>query len=189
MKFLYKDRTEIDAHLSLNYPQNRIRAIMILMSLQKHFCAYSERYLKNLDSVELEHFDPRKKNKDTDNISNWHAVIRWMNAHKARKIDDYQPLPDLTDWDPARVWYENGKFVCAENDYEAKNLIRFLGVNRIEVYEERAMHIARLKKMRDMVGNDMLLEHLEEFPEQLEFPSAIEADLGIPAFDLICQQG
>jgi hypothetical protein len=51
------------------------------------------------------------------------------------------------------------------------------------------MHIARLKKMRDMVGNDMLLEHLEEFPEQLEFPSAIEADLGIPAFDLICQQG
>ena len=189
MKFLLKDASEIAANADLAYPKDRSRAIDVLIRLQKGFCAYSERYLKPLDSVELEHFDPRKKNKDTDGISNWHAVIRWMNAHKARKITDFEPLPDIAKWTPSRVWYEKGQFICAEDDQEAKNLILFLGVNRKEVFDERSKHIARLKNMRNKVGEEMLLEILSESPEQLSFPTAIESELGIPAFDLIYRQG
>lgn len=100
MKFLRKDAAQIAQYPGLRSSNTRERniAVTVLVQLQKGFCAYSERYLKPLDSIELEHFDPRKKNKETDGISNWHAVIRWMNAHKARKIEDYEPLPDITKW-------------------------------------------------------------------------------------------
>jgi hypothetical protein len=39
--------------------------------------------------------------------------------------------------------------------------------------------------MRQKVGDEMLMELLSESPEQLSFPTALEAELGIPAFDLI----
>ena len=185
MNFLHKDRAEADQHTGLKYPKDRDKAVEILIGLQKGYCAYSERYLKPLDSVELEHFDSRKKNTEADGFDNWHAVIRWMNAHKARSIEKFEPLPDIESWTGERVWYEHGLFVCREDDTEAKNLIDFLGVNRQEVFEERANHIARIRNMRKKVGDDMLLEILGESPEQLSFPTAIEAELGIPAFDMI----
>ena len=129
MNFLRKEITQIAQNAELHYPKDRDKSVEILIRLQKGFCAYSERYLKPLDSVELEHFDPRKKNTATDGFTNWHAVIRWMNAHKARSIEKFQPLPDITSWVPDRVWYEHGQFVCREEDQEARNLIDFLGVN------------------------------------------------------------
>jgi hypothetical protein len=185
MNFLLKAHSDVALHSDLIYPRDRDRAIEILLGLQKGFCAYSERFLKPLDSVELEHFDPRKKNTDDDGFSNWHAVIRWMNAHKARTIAKYEPLPNLSDWMPTRVWYEGGLFCCSEDDHEAINLIHFLGVNRREVFDERKKHIDRLRNMREKVGVDMLIEIFAEYPDQLSFPTAIEAELGIPAFDLI----
>ncbi len=66
-----------------------------------------------------------------------------------------------------------------------RNLIDFLGVNRQEVVEERAKHIARIRNMRQKVGDDLLMEILSESPEDLSFSTAIEAELDIPAFDLI----
>lgn len=185
MNFLPKKSELVTQNQSLRYPKDRDTAVEILIQLQKGFCAYSERYLKPLDSVELEHFDPRKKNSVHDGFANWHAVIRWMNAHKARFIDKFEPLPNLDSWSTARVWYENGQFVCSEADVESRNLIDFLGVNRQEVFEERANHIARIKIMRQKVGSDMLFEILREVPEQLSFPSALEAELNIPAFEMI----
>ncbi len=185
MNFLHKETAATEQHQELRYPKDRDKAVAILIQLQKGFCAYSERYLKPLDSVELEHFDPRIKNTESDGFSNWHAVIRWMNAHKARSIEKYEPLPDIASWTTDRVWYEHGLFVCRDDDAEARNLIDFLGVNRQEVFEERANHIARIRNMRNKVGDDMLLELLSESPEQLSFPTAIVAELGISAFDMI----
>lgn len=185
MNFLRKESAQIAENAALQYPKDRNKAVEVLISLQKGFCAYSERYLKPLDSVELEHFDPRKKNNAADGFANWHAVIRWMNAHKARSIEMFEPLPEITTWDPKRVWYDKGLFVCHEGDKEAQNLIDFLGVNRQEVFEERANHIARIRNMRQKVGDEMLLEMLSESLEQLSFPTAIQAELGIPAFDMI----
>jgi hypothetical protein len=185
MNFLRKESAQIAHNAELRYPKDRDKSVEILIHLQKGFCAYSERYLKPLDSVELEHFDPRKKNTEMDGLANWHAVIRWMNAHKAISIEKFEPLPELGSWTTDRVWYEHGLFVCLEEDIEARNLIDFLGVNRQEVFEERANHIARIRNMRLKVGDEMLLEILNEFPEQLSFPTAIQAELGIPAFDMI----
>jgi hypothetical protein len=185
MNFLHKDSADVARHAGLGYPKDRDKAICALIRLQKGFCAYSERYLKPLDSVELEHFDPRKKNTDADGFANWHAVIRWMNACKPRLIDKFEPLPEIESWTAHRVRYEHGFYVCDDHDLETRNLIEFLGVNRQEVFEERANHIARIRNMRQKVGDEMLMELLSESPEQLSFPTALEAELGIPAFDLI----
>ena len=188
MNFLHKDSTAIKQHGDLIYPRDRDAARDALIRLQKGFCAYSEKYLKPLDSVDIEHFDPRKKNTTEDGFGNWHAVIHWMNLHKYRRIDRYEPLPNLEFWTPDRIRYEQGLFVCEEGDQETKNLIEFLSVNRQEVFEERSNHIARLRYIQQHVGNDILIELLRESPEDLSFPTAIFAELGIAAFDLIDQQ-
>jgi hypothetical protein len=185
MNFLHKDRAEAEIYGDLRYPQDRDKARQALIRLQKGFCAYSERYLKPLDSVEVEHFDPRKKNTTADGFKNWHAVIRWMNAHKFRRIDHYEPLPDLESWMPDRLHYKHGLFVCDDEDFETRNLIEFLGVNKQEVFEERSNHIARIRNMQVKCGEDMVIEILSESLEDLSFPTALEAELGIPAFDLI----
>jgi hypothetical protein len=187
MNFLHKDSAVAEEFGELRYPKDRDVAIEALTRLQKGYCAYSERYLKPLDSVELEHFDPRKKNTTEDGFKNWHAVIRWMNAHKHRRIDRYEPLPDLETWTPSRIRYQQGLFVCAEADLETKNLIEFLGVNRQEVFEERSNHIARIRSIQNKFGNEVLMEILCESPADLSFPSAIESELGIPAFELIAR--
>lgn len=185
MNFLRKDSAAVEQYADLRYPQDCENARDVLIRLQRGFCAYSERYLRPLDSVEVEHFDPRKKNTPADGIKNWHAVIRWMNAHKFRRIDRYEPLPDLASWTPDRVRYEHGLFVCDDGDVETQNLIDFLNVNRQEVFEERSNHIARLRSIQEKCGDELLIEILSESPDDLSFPTAIEAELGIPAFELI----
>lgn len=185
MNFPHKDGAAVKRYGDLTYPQDSEKARDALIGLQKGFCAYSERHLKPLDSVEVEHFDPRKKNTPADGFKNWHAVIRWMNAHKFRRIDRYEPLPDLESWTPKRVRYEHGLFVCDDGDIETQNLIEFLSVNRQEVFEERSNHIERLRGIQRRFGNEALMEILRESPADLSFPTAIVAELGIPAFDLI----
>jgi hypothetical protein len=186
MKFLPKQPAAVAAFDHLSYPNDRAKAKDALMRLQHGFCAYSERYLMPLDSVEVEHFDPRLKHTESDGIQNWHAVIRWMNAHKAHRIQDYEPLPELGSWTTKRVRYERGEFVCDEEDIQTRNLIEFIGVNKPEVYEERARQVARLKRIRALCRDDeTLIELLLESPEDLSYPTAIEAEMGIPAFELI----
>ncbi len=186
MRFLHKSPDSIVEYRQLQYPSDRNTAKDVLVTLQKGFCAYSERFLKPLDSVEVEHFDPRIKNTESDGFHNWHAVIRWMNSHKARRIQDYEPLPDLDVWSEKRVRYERGGFVCDDDDRESDNLIKFLGVNKPEVFEERSKQVALIRRLQVLCGDieslhDLLIEH----PENLSFPTALEAELGIPAFDLI----
>ena len=185
MNFLPKDSTKIGRYSGFRYPQDRDKAVNALTSLQKGYCAYSERYLKPLDSVELEHFDPRKKHTEEDGFKNWHAVIRWMNAHKSRCIENFEPLPEIESWTTARVRYQHGLYVCDDADIETRNLIDFLGVNRQEVFEERSNHIERMRGIQQKFGNEVLIEILSESPADLSFPTAIEAELGIPAFELI----
>lgn len=185
MKFLHKSPDSLTAYLGLTYPKDRIPARKALSDIQRNFCAYSERYLKPLDSVDVEHFDPRLKNSDSDNIYNWHAVIHWLNMRKSNRIEDFEPLPDLWTWTYDRVSYMDGFFVCDQDDIETINLIEFLGVNRKEVYDERAKHVARIRRMMEKIGADELIDFLAESPDDLSFPTAIAAELGLPVDDLI----
>jgi len=190
MRFLLKSSPGLAPYVNLRYlnRSDRETALARLVALQSGFCAYSERYLRPLDSCEIEHFDPRIKGTDQDNIFNWHAVLRWMNAHKARKIEPFLPLPDTDDVSlDRRIRYDHGEFVCDSSDAEARNLIEFLGVNRPEVTKERSDHVQRVRKLRDLCAGsgDDFEEFLLDSPEDLSFPSALEGDLEIPAFALI----
>jgi hypothetical protein len=189
MRFLLKRAEDLEPHLGLSYENvsERNRARDALVKLQHGFCAYSERYLKPLDSVEVEHFDPRKKNTAEDGISNWHAVLRWMNAHKAKKIEPFLPLPELAELKADRFAYERGEFVCADEDLEAKRLLEFLGVNRPEVFDERSKHVKRVSRMRELckTEDEFRTFLIEVSPDDLSYPTALEAELGIPALEWI----
>lgn len=69
MRFLKKIANSQIITDNLNYSnvgqRDSIRAILI--KEQKGFCAYSERFIKHTDSVDIEHFDARKKNTVNDN--------------------------------------------------------------------------------------------------------------------------
>ena len=188
MKFLHKAPDTLAGYETLTYPKDRVSAREALCRIQRNFCAYSERYLKPLDSVDVEHFDPRLKNTESDGIRNWHAVIHWLNMRKSNRIEEFEPLPDLQIWTDARVTYRNGFFECDEADEETKNLIDFLGVNRKEVYDERTKHVARIRRMMDKIGGEELIELLAESPDDLSFPTALATELGLPVDDLIARQ-
>ena len=68
---------------------NRLKIRKILLKEQLGFCAYSERFISQIDKVDIEHFDPRLKLSDSDNYLNWYAVLAWMNEHKPKKIEPY----------------------------------------------------------------------------------------------------
>ena len=48
------------------------------------FCAYSEAFMRPIDSANIEHFDDRKKGKSDDDYWNWYAVLGFMKFRKPR---------------------------------------------------------------------------------------------------------
>lgn len=184
MKFLQKtEDSEIIARaLTYDRQSDRSEIRRLLKIEQKGFCAYSERYIQETDSPEIEHFDGRLKGSDEDGYSNWYLVLRWMNSHKAKKIEPYLPIlspyaEDLAD----RIRYDDGLFVAREEDAAAQNLINYLGFNRYELCTDRNKHIERVKMvLREFCDNDkeLLKAYLLEDPIQLSFITALEIELG-----------
>lgn len=180
MKFLVKTSADLEALSGLSYENttDRKKARELLAVSQRNFCAYSERYIKELDSEELEHFDNRLKGTSEDGPSNWHLVVRWMNAHKRRKIENYEPLPDLDEHLNFDLIYKGGLFRSASEDCAVENLLTFLGVNRPEVVAERTNHVNRLRLLQQMAP-EALIESLGNHPEEYAYPTALKAELGI----------
>jgi hypothetical protein len=177
VKFLLKNSAALSERSDLSYPRDRAAIRALLSSLQQEFCAYSEKRFENLDAVEVEHFDPRLKETPSDSIFNWHAVVRVVNQRRPRKIEKHLPLPDPND--PGlfqRFVYENGEFCPRdEDDLEAKNLLKWLGINLPEV--------DRLRDLQECLGDDGLRNQLLKHPANQSFPTAVEAELGIPIFE------
>ncbi|MEO8165713.1 MAG: hypothetical protein ABI619_09995 [Betaproteobacteria bacterium] len=149
---------------------------------QHGFCAYSERYIQNTDAADVEHFDPRLKYEDGDGYWNWYAVLHWMNNHKPRKIEPYLPFlephsPDVS----TRIRYEAGQFLEVDsNDYEARNLINYLGWNRPELAQDRSRHVSRIRELKGFFSNDdEFLSYLRDDPMSMSFATALKAELGI----------
>ena len=84
MRYLKKINNSAIVVNNLNYANAGQRADIraALINEQQGFCAYSERFIKHTDSVDIEHFDPRKKDTTDDNYYNWYATLRWLNSHK-----------------------------------------------------------------------------------------------------------
>ena len=190
MKFLKKDENSkiLDENLNYNTQSQRKRIRELLLSEQSGFCAYSERYVMKTDSVHVEHFDPRLKNEENDNYKNWYAVLAWINEHKPNKIEPYLPIlqpshPNLNN----QIKYVNGEYRAIDkNDSEADNLIRFLGLNKYELYKDRLNHIARIRFIKESSENDdEFYEILSEDKSYLSFITALEVELELNLSHLI----
>ncbi len=166
------------------YPKDAKTIRAELLKEQQGFCAYSERYIQNTDATDVEHFDPRLKGSLDDNYWNWYAVLHWMNQHKPRKIEPFEPIlwPYSTDLNQ-RIQYKDGQFLAVNpDDKEASNLIQYLGWNCPELAKDRLNHIKRMRFAQKMFGQDRdrFMAYLMGNPSNLSFFSALKVELGLP---------
>jgi hypothetical protein len=182
MRYLTKkdNSTLVVEKLSYDTQGHRLRIKELLINEQLGFCAYSERYIKNTDAVDIEHFDGRIKATSDDSYLNWYAVLRWMNAHKPKKLDArfipflYPSSSDLQE----RIRYEDGIFVCDNDDIEAENLIKYLGFNNPKLVADRKNHVTRIIFLRTQL-EEGFEDYLATHKEELSFISALEIELNL----------
>jgi len=191
MRFLEMPDAAPQAFGGLTYAIKGHRAHIrrLLVDLQRGYCAYSERWLDEpLDSEEIEHFTNDIKGSEHDGFFNWYVVLRKANQLKMGKHwSEYQPLPEpYTVEVQQRLDYKEGVF-CPKNqgDQPISNLIEFTGAQDYPVVAERRNHISRIRWYRTQLTAEQFEQMFREDPRQLSFPTAIEAELGIPAFQLI----
>jgi hypothetical protein len=176
-------------NLNYNNAGDRTDIRRELINEQQGFCAYSERFIKHTDSVDIEHFDPRKKNTPDDDYYNWYATLRWLNSHKPYNIDPYLPIltPNNADL-VTRITFEDGLFKEVDpGDIAARNLIDFLGVNKFEVYTDRVKHINRINALKNLCGSDdqLFIEKMIEDQDNLSFATALEHKFNLAIDNLI----
>ncbi len=182
MKFLSKTADSNILKQGLTYLSGNAENNAILRNLllkeQKNFCAYTEKYIDHLDSVEVEHFNSSIKY--NDDYYNYYAVLRRANLYK--KDEQYKGetffdnLFFQTDFE-SRIQFLSGDLVYEEtnpDDTEARNFIDFIGLNYYDVYEDRKNHINRLK---DIFSNpEDLVGYFRKHKEELKFITAIEVE-------------
>jgi hypothetical protein len=189
MKFLTKSRgSEIytEGHVYIEGGDNSILRGMLLLE-QKNFCAYSEKYIAGLDSVEVEHFNPAIKG--NDDYFNYYAALRDCNAHNKKEYESFKHaaffanlfFQNAEEFN-GRIEYKEGQYQeINELDTDAIELIAFLGFNRTTLYKQRRNHISRLKKTFEDAGysEEQKVEHFRMHKEDLNFITAIEIELNI----------
>jgi len=191
MRFLAKNPDSPILKQNLQYlvnnPANNKNLKMLLLEEQKNFCAYTEKYVDGLDSVEVEHFNAAKKYRD--DYYNYYAVLRKANIYK--KDEKYKDAPffdslffQTPDEFSKRIIYVKGDFIYMKidvNDTEAAGFIDFLGLNQKELTENRKRHIARLKVIFSLAhfNYDKGIEYFRKHKDELKFITAIEVELDI----------
>lgn len=154
-----------------------------LIQEQSGYCTYTERFLEPIHAIDIEHFDNRLKNMETDDYWNWYAVLHWLNLRK-RKIEKFSPLlvPHSIDLNE-RIQYANGQFSPHNPaDLEASNLIEFLGWNDPTLARTRNIFIKRKKDELETFFDgdiDAFREYMRSDPENLSYRTALEVELGI----------
>ncbi len=190
MKYLGKtsDSKIIREDLTYSVPSQRGKIRLYLLEEQKGFCAYTEKYICETDSYDIEHFDPAKKGSPDDGYHNWYAVRSWINQRKPRKKDEVMLLPYAEDVARRIKFDSSGLFVVTNpEDIEAKNLLAFIGINRPEVYRDREKHVERIRSLKSLCGTDdaLFFRMMAEHKDYLSYASALECILGIDLTELI----
>ncbi|MEO8149557.1 MAG: hypothetical protein ABI723_18100 [Bacteroidia bacterium] len=169
---------------------------------QNNFCAYHEIYMDDHDRIatDVEHFNKFKKN--NDDYYNYYSVC--VAAHRLKtsresnkKYNDivqsaklnqvlfqsplfFQNKEDFQ----SRIKYIEGQYIPVEdNDYEAKDLIEFLGWNQEPLFSKRNNHIKELEGFN--FSKQELFEFLKKDQKRISFPTAIESKFGIDLSELI----
>ena len=195
MKFLSKSKTSVILAEGFVYKENSSknneRLKKMLVAEQKGYCAYTEKYLQPMDSVEVEHLDAAKKY--ADDYYNYYAVIRNANLYKQdEKYSGASFLENLFFHDAVNVserigFKENVFYELDENDNEARDFIDFLNLNHPALSWQRATHLALLQSTFNDAGYDSeaILRYFKKHPEQLSFITALEAGLEMNLFELL----
>lgn len=188
MQFLKKNPESALTKLRYSEVKERDELRKGLLREQYGFCAYSERFVKQSDSCNIEHFHPKGENPEKeDDYLNLYAALSWMDEHKPKKIAPYLPiLEPHSDELHDRIVYEAGIFKCVnEGDKAAQNLIDFIGFNKYEVSEDRRRHLSRVKFVKSSLSDKDFETYLKSHKDALSFATALEKELGIPAMQMI----
>ena len=163
----------------------------MLVQEQLNFCAYTEKYLQPLDSIEVEHFNPSLKN--NDNYFNYYAVIRNANLYKQdEKYANalffqslfFQNKQNLA----ARIGFSNNIYYeINETDTEARDFIDFLGFNHPTLSELRSKHLKRLKEafQEANYSKEDIKNYFRKNKDQLSFSTAIEVEFEIEIEEIL----
>lgn len=194
MKFLSKSNSSSILEEELSYIPGSDNSYLKfkLLAEQKNFCAYTEKYVTHgMDSIDVEHFDPSKKN--NDDYFNYYAVLRSANERKIRKYRIYANSPffvslffqNQEEFD-SRIRYNDFVYETVnENDEDAKNLIDFLGFNDDYLYTERIYHIKRLQETLAAFSEEQKIEYFRTYKRDLSYVTAIEKAFNIDLSEII----
>lgn len=197
MKFLSKNSESEILKNNLVYSKNAINNQLLLSLLkeeQLNFCAYTEKYFENLDSIDVEHFNSSLKGTEKDDYYNYYAVLHKANLYKKdekyRKATFFESrfFQNRNVFD-SRIQYVKGGFYeeIDLKDEEASEFIDFLGLNDERLYRDRNAHVRRLKEIFYNAGytKDQILSHFKNHKNELKFVTAIEVELEINLEEVI----
>ena len=193
MKFLSKQQSSVILKKGLTYKKDRDNSKLReeLQNEQKQFCAYTEKYIQELDSSEVEHFNSTLKY--NDDYFNYYAVIRNANlykkdeAYKEASFFDSLFFQNEEEFN-SRIKYVGGLYYeTDENDEEAKDLIDFLGFNHSKLYKQRKRHVKRLSKTFEAAkySTKDYIKYFREHKEELSFITAIEEEFKVDLSGII----
>lgn len=168
-----------------NQAENNVNLKELLIKEQFNFCAYTEKYIDELDSVEVEHFNSSIKY--NDDYYNYYAVLRkpnlWKKDEKYKNTSFFQNLffqnKEVLE---SRIKYVKGAFVFEEinpNDQEVKDFINFLGINNDYLYTKRKNHLKRLQFIFDFLNDSEKLDYFKKHPAELSFVTILEKELDL----------
>lgn len=189
MKLLDKSPESSILKKNLTYQKNNAENNKILkkelLKEQKNFCAYTEKYIQELDATEVEHFNSSIKY--NDDYFNYYAVIRKANQYKKDNLYSdakffetkfFQNKDELN----SRIQFRDGcYFQVEESDNEAEELIDFLGLNHPDLAQQRTRHINRLVKNFELAkySKEQCIDYFKTHIDELSFITAIEEKLKI----------
>jgi hypothetical protein len=160
----------------------------ILIEEQFNFCAYTEKYFDNLDSIDVEHFNSNIKG--SDDYYNYYAVLHKPNLifkqdekYRYSKFFEtrfYQDQHQLN----KRITYIKNEYIFEETDekdQEVVDFIAFLGLNNHDLVTIRRNHCNRLKETFRLADytTDEILKYFEHHKSELNFVTVLENELGI----------
>lgn len=182
MEFLRKnaDSEVIKQKLFYKKQSDRPKIREILLKEQLGFCAYSEKYIVENETVDIEHFDDRIKDTNEDSYYNWYVCLTCMNRSKSEIAKNLPVLHPSNNEIKNRIYYEDNQYYPSNKlDLDAINLIKFLGFNRPELSIDRQNHINKIKFLKKVLSNEELDTLLYKNLTELSFPTALKAELGI----------
>ncbi|MBN2719396.1 MAG: hypothetical protein JXX14_26330 [Deltaproteobacteria bacterium] len=189
MKYLKKSSESEILKAGLKYIEGRSNTELRrkLLEEQNGYCAYSEKRV-SIEDTDVEHFNSNLKN--GDDYYNYYAVGTSVHRRKTRiertekfrgrntdffKTLFFQTASGFGD----RIGYFSDDHIYEElelNDTDAQLFIEFLSMNDPELVKERKRHIERLQEISAFVNIE---EYLMKYPEEANFPTALEAEFDI----------